>query len=77
MTFVRRVTFATQERVDVLKKKFDVLTDGMDNWKMPTSFPTVIKIVAKIKIARMKLAIGPAETIIALWYKGLVVKSLS
>ena len=35
MTFVRRVTFATQERVDVLKKKFDVLTDGMDNWKMP------------------------------------------
>ena len=35
MTFVRRVTFATQERVDVLKEKFDVLTDGMDNWKMP------------------------------------------
>jgi len=29
------LTFATQERLDVLKEKFDVLTDGMDNWKMP------------------------------------------
>ena len=29
------LTFATQERIDVLKEKFDVLTDGMDNWKMP------------------------------------------
>jgi hypothetical protein len=31
----RLITFATQERIDVLKEKFDVLTDGMDNWKMP------------------------------------------
>ena len=35
------------------------------------SLPTVINIVAKIIIAKRKLAIGPAETIIALWYKGL------
>ena len=36
------LTFATQERLDVLKEKFDVLTDGMDNWKMPID--TVIPI---------------------------------
>jgi hypothetical protein len=29
------LTFATQERIDVLKEKFDVLTDGMSNWKDP------------------------------------------
>ena len=36
------LTFATQERLDVLKEKFDVLTEGMDNWKMPID--TVISI---------------------------------
>ena len=29
------LTFTTQERIDVLKEKFDVLTNDMDNWKMP------------------------------------------
>jgi hypothetical protein len=29
------LTFATQERIDVLKEKFDKLTEGMENWKMP------------------------------------------
>lgn len=36
------LTFATQERIDVLKEKFDVLTKDMDNWKMPID--TVIPI---------------------------------
>lgn len=36
------LTFATQERLDVLKEKFDVLTKDMDNWKMPID--TVIPI---------------------------------
>ena len=29
------ITFATQERIDVLTEKFDKLTEGMENWKMP------------------------------------------
>lgn len=29
------ITFATQERIDVLTEKFEELTEGMDNWKMP------------------------------------------
>jgi len=36
------LTFATQERIDVLEEKFDILTKGMDNWKMPID--TVIPI---------------------------------
>ncbi len=29
------ITFATQERIDVLTEKFEQLTEGMENWKMP------------------------------------------
>jgi len=29
------ITFANQERIDVLTEKFDKLTEGMENWKMP------------------------------------------
>lgn len=29
------ITFATQERIDVLTEKFEKLTEGMENWKMP------------------------------------------
>ena len=29
------LTFATDERIDVLREKFDTLTEGMDNWKDP------------------------------------------
>ena len=36
------LTFATDERIDVLKEKFGVLTEGMDNWKIPND--TVIPI---------------------------------
>ena len=36
------LTFATDERIDVLREKFDILTEGMDNWKMPID--TVIPI---------------------------------
>ena len=36
------LTFATDERIDVLREKFDTLTEGMDNWKMPID--TVIPI---------------------------------
>lgn len=36
------LTFATDERIDVLSEKFDTLTEGMDNWKMPID--TVIPI---------------------------------
>ena len=36
------ITFATQERIDVLREKFDIPTEGMDNWKMPID--TVIPI---------------------------------
>ena len=36
------ITFANQERIDVLTEKFDILTEGMENWKMPidTVIPT-------------------------------------
>ena len=36
------LTFATDERIGVLREKFDVLTKDMDNWKMPID--TVIPI---------------------------------
>lgn len=36
------LTFATDERIEVLREKFDILTEGMDNWKMPID--TVIPI---------------------------------
>ena len=36
------LTFATDERIDVLREKFDTLTEGMDNWKDPID--TVIPI---------------------------------
>ena len=36
------LTFATDERIEVLKEKFGILTEGMDNWKMPID--TVIPI---------------------------------
>jgi hypothetical protein len=29
------LTFANDERIDVLREKFDTLTEGMDNWKDP------------------------------------------
>jgi hypothetical protein len=29
------LTFATDERIDVLREKFNTLTEGMDNWKDP------------------------------------------
>ena len=36
------LTFATDERIEVLKEKFDVLTKDMENWKDPID--TVIPI---------------------------------
>ena len=41
------------------------------------SLPTNMKIITKIIIAKIKLAIGPAATIKDLWYKGFKIKSFS